>query len=294
MSNKHRLCLLATVVIGLSVSVPWFLSAGQSTKTTSFYANLPAKRKADRDASNYFLSDLNAKNDVAVLIHDIYEYSGHQITSWPQLVRTDFYPFKQPLSTTCHGGSIKLQVQDSKAPKPITQLHIVLDLSNADTWSGYYKHVPKTDREDVQEFSAQPGSITRRILRSYVEGVSHRSKHIEEIRTDFLRGHQYAMKVAMKFGRCSQSNCPLQALTIKPVRPRPLIDGDFPMNQSELQVYVQWLRATEGADRLKDGWGRDLEFSLRDGRITCHSYGADGTRGTKDDIVMTAPTRPTR
>lgn len=241
-----------------------------------------------RAAQNFFLSDSNTQSGISFTIHAIYEDSGHAITSWPQLVRTDYYPFVEPLATTCHGGRIKLQASRAGSSKPFVQLSIKLDLANANTWHNYYKVFPEVDKEDIQDFDVKPERITHRVMRAYLEGASSRSKHIGEVR-EFLVGRtQSALSEAREFGRCLDSECPLGNLTPKPMHICP-IAGDFPKNQDELQAYLKWLRDTEGVSKLTDGWEHVLEFSLKSGKLIGRSRGSDGLLRTADDIVMQSP-----
>ncbi len=214
----------------------------------------------------YYLPDTLRARAACWASRNIYELNGRIIRSLEELAQSAYYPFKEPYTSCCHGGSLVLTTSET---------------SSSVTWVGHRVHrrVP-TKVTTVSAEKASPDVRTKRILLSCMAGVHQRVSDIQAIRNTFVKMHEQAWKAG---------ECPLE-FTLKPLLHPPL-ERDLPSNHTELQVYLRWLCDTEGVRELTDAWGSCLVFALRGSYLVGRSRGPDGVLGTKDDVVVRVAVR---
>lgn len=209
----------------------------------------------------YYLPDTVRAYAACSASRMIYELNGREIHSLEELERSAYYPFRESYTPCCHGETLKL---------------IVIETATTLTWRGIRIHQGEPQRVISAPADKVPPDIqTRRILTSYMKGVRDRIADIQKIRGTFVSTHQSALRAG---------ECPLTFTQRLP--PQSPLTRDLPTNERELQLYLRWLRNTEGVKELVDAWGHPLLFFLQDAYLVGRSRGSDGIFGSKDDIVV--------
>lgn len=180
---------------------------------------------------------------------------------------TAYYPCNEPLSPTCHGGTIAWRIVKNGNGNSLRIALTGLPV----TYDEWDRTIP---------ILLSPAQRTHLKMKTYVQGVHRNIAYFKDIQASFAAAVGTAQ-------HCGNGPC-LTPISEKPALRRPM-RADLPTNNDELKIYVDWVKSLENVVKLQDDWGHELKFSLVHGQLTCQSDGADGLFNTKDDIEIQAP-----
>lgn len=219
-----------------------------------------------RQQARQYAPEVVRQMALCAAVASIYEYSGRLVRTRLELQQTAYYPFREDYGAAWHGGTLELAVWQ---PDPAT-------------WScrGVYRRALERGPDASLPFDAAgPAERTARRLAICTGGAYSHLGKIHAIRASFLARHAGAERLHLE-----RRGVHPTSFKLKPV-PAPPGGRDLPRSAGELVQYLAWLRATEGLSRLEDGWGREVRGSIVGDRLVVRSAGADGIRGTPDDMA---------
>ena len=128
----------------------------------------------------------------------------------------------------------------------------------------------------------------------YDESADKLKDRLQALKSDDFQIHAERAKKGVNRLYLSQFTSPISVIQklpfvqMKGLQERPDIEGDFPKNEQELDIYTTWIIKLHGKqdDNIPyDAYGTPIRFEILDDGLKAISAGADKEFDTDDDIV---------
>lgn len=205
------------------------------------------------------------------LARSLYERTGIQISDFPHLSSTAFYPF-EGTSAPC-GGTFTLQILRDEGT-----------IRWQGRWEGSELWVEVGPHSDdrIQALATSNDLRTHRLLSVYLKGSRWWMTLVEHLWAEQEQDMSEIITLLKKY-------CPSPIFRKEPPIALPF---DIPQNEKELQTYQHWLSHIQGREILLDGWDQPVRLLLLHETLEGWSAGKDGRWNTSDDIRVVCRTMP--